>query len=258
MNKKSIALTVLISVIGSDSAIAAWEVHGTGNIVDFGGALTPTSNLIPWEVEVGGAITNLNSNIDYGDKTVNITASANMPILGIRTKTNNAFAGTAGITPQISYGSAINISEFEQSKVPLTLDVKNSSDVKIGELISSISASSLVSMKSNGNNSAYYVFSSTAGSGFYGGLPASKDKTANVDLAKEIMPEIANNYADQGLTVTGVAEATSFSDSNSTFSGYYASGIKSGENIRITLNSPVNNYSQLQWKASLPVTVSYQ
>ncbi|EAA8634706.1 hypothetical protein AHS86_25015 [Salmonella enterica subsp. enterica] len=258
MNKTLIALTVVISAAASGSAMAAWEAHGLGGRAEFGGALTPTATLIPWEVQVGSAVTDLNSSINKGDKVINIVTSKNIPILGIRTKTNEAFAGTSGISPQISYGSAINVSEFEQSKVPLTLEVMDSSDTKIGELKSSVSASSLVSVTGSAYSGAYYAFSPSAGAGFYGGLPTSGDKALNNDLAKEIMPEVADHYADQGQTATAVKSITDFTDQTSKFSGYYASGIKIGDSIRITLDSPVADYTSITWKASLPVTVSYQ
>ncbi|MII49946.1 fimbrial protein [Salmonella enterica subsp. enterica serovar Bredeney] len=258
MNKTLIALAVVISAAASGSAMAAWDAHGLGKAADFGGALTPTASLIPWEVQVGSAVTDLNSSINKGDKVINIVTSKNIPILGIRTKTNSVFAGTSGISPQISYGSAIKVSEFEQSKVPLTLEVKNSSDTKIGELKSSVSASSLVSVTSSSYSGAYYAFSPSAGAGFFGGLPTSKDKVSSNDLAKEIMPEIADNYANQGLTATSVESITDFKDHAAKFSGYYASGIKSGDSISITLDSPVADNTNITWKASLPVTVSYQ
>lgn len=258
MKKTLIALAVVISVAASGSAMATWEVHGLGKAADFGGVLTPTATLIPWEVQVGSAVTDLNRNANMGDRIIKMVASKNIPILGIRTKTNSVFAGTSGISPQISYGSAIKVSEFENSKVPLTLEVKDSSDKKIGELKSTVSASSLVSVSGSGYTGAYYAFSPSAGAGFYGGLPTSKDKVSNNDLAKEIMPEIADNYADQGQVATVVKSITDFTDHNSKFSGYYASGIKSGDDINVVLDNSINNYTNITWKASLPVTVSYQ
>ncbi|MEF6064496.1 hypothetical protein U9954_18460 [Escherichia coli] len=53
---------------------------------------------------------------------------------------------------------------------------------------------------------------------------------------------------------TGVEK---FDDSNATFFGVYGAGIEKGKAITITLNNAVASDDQIQWKASLPVTVTY-
>lgn len=49
-----------------------------------------------------------------------------------------------------------------------------------------------------------------------------------------------------------------FDVTSSIYSGVYGSGIEAGKNITITLDSPAQGNDSIVWKASLPVTVSYE
>ncbi|EPD0991292.1 hypothetical protein ACR57A_004843 [Escherichia coli] len=47
-------------------------------------------------------------------------------------------------------------------------------------------------------------------------------------------------------------------DVDSKHSAYYFSGINSDDVIKLTLKQAAQGDSQINWKASLPITVSYQ
>ncbi|EES4634805.1 TPA: hypothetical protein ACGTEY_004660, partial [Shigella sonnei] len=132
MKKTLIALAVAASAAVSGSAMA-WTANGTGGSVDMGGILSPAHKVTPWEVKVGDAVKGLDAKIEKGQKTVEISLKSAIPLLGIRTQTSEVFHGQEGITPQISYGSAIDVHSFKEGMAPLTLEVKDSKGAKIGK-----------------------------------------------------------------------------------------------------------------------------
>ncbi|EFE2618866.1 hypothetical protein RCT70_03675 [Escherichia marmotae] len=258
MKKTLIALAVAASAVVSGSAMAAgWEQNGTGGSVDLGGTLTPVTKATPWEVKTGDAVTGLDASIQRGQKVINITVNKAIPVLGIRTQTSQAFPGQAGISPQIDFGSAVNVDAFENGRAPVALEVKDNTNAKIGTLTSSLGASALVSVKGpwSGYNHSY---SDTAGQGFFGGLPKNAAATPNENIAVNVMPEVADHYIDQGVKYSSVGVTTTFSNTEATYSGYYGAGIEQGKTIKITLDQAASGDAPIQWKASLPVTVSYQ
>ncbi|EKY6640206.1 hypothetical protein QFL78_004836 [Escherichia coli] len=235
----------------------AWTANGTGGSVDLGGTLTPADVVTPWEVKTGDAVTGLNAQIKKGQKTVDIAVDKAIPVLGIRTQTAQAFQGQPGISPQIDYGNAVNVDAFENGRAPVTLEVKDDTNTKIGTLTTSLGASALVSVKGpwSGYNHSY---SDTAGQGFFGGLPKNKAQTPNDNIAFRVMPEVADHYTNQNVGYSGVDVTTSFTNTAATYSGYYGAGIEQGKIIKITLDQVASGDTPIQWKASLPVTVSYQ
>lgn len=256
MKKTLIALAVAASAAVSGSAMA-WTANGTGGSVDLGGTLTPADVVTPWEVKTGDAVTGLDAQIKKGQKTVDIAVNKAIPVLGIRTQTTQVFQGQPGISPQIDYGNAVNVDAFENGRAPVTLEVKDDTNTKIGTLTTSLGASALVSIK--GPWSGYnHNYSEKAGQGFFGGLPKNKAQTPDENIAVNVMPGVADHYTSQGVDYSKVDVATDFTNTKATYSGYYGAGIEQGKTIKITLDQAASGDAPIQWKASLPVTVSYQ
>uniref|UniRef100_UPI0039C99663 F4 family fimbrial subunit n=1 Tax=Escherichia coli TaxID=562 RepID=UPI0039C99663 len=238
----------------SGSAMA-WTANGTGGSVDLGGTLTPADVVTPWEVKVGAAVNVLNADIRKGDTKVDIPVKSTIPVLGIRTVEAKAFVGSPGLAPEISYGGAVNIDGFKASVAPLTLEVKDANDAKIGSLTTDMFAQARTSIKGEWNGK-FWTYATSAGQGFLGGLPKSADKVSTTDRAGELMPEAEQNYVNQSVSETGVDFST-FSNPKSTYSAYYFSVVEKGKSVKITLDTPAGA-DAIVWKASLPVTVSYQ
>ncbi|HAW1357901.1 TPA: hypothetical protein JLL95_001604 [Escherichia coli] len=256
MKKTLIALAVAASAAVSGSAMA-WTANGIGGSVDLGGTLTPADVVTPWEVKTGDAVTGLDAQIKKGQKTVDIAVNKAIPVLGIRTQTTQVFQGQPGISPQIDYGNAVNVDAFKNGRAPVTLEVKDDTNTKIGTLTTSLGASALVSIK--GPWSGYnHNYSEKAGQGFFGGLPKNKAQTPDENIAVNVMPGVADHYTSQGVDYSEVDVATDFTNTKATYSGYYGAGIEQGKTIKITLDQAASGDAPIQWKASLPVTVSYQ
>ena len=255
MKKTLIALAVAASAAVSGSAMA-WTANGTGGSVDMGGTLNPVTKVTPWEVKTGAAVTGLDAQIQKGQKVVDIAVNRAIPVLGIRTIESTAFQGQPGISPQVDYGNAVNVDAFKNGRAPVTLEVKDDTNTKIGTLTTSLGASALTSIK--GSWTAYsHSYSDTVGQGFFGGLPKSEAEAPDENIAFNVMPEVADHYTDQGAAYSGVGVTTSFSDPDFTYSGYYGAGIERGKIIKITLDQAVSGDALIQWKASLPVIVTY-
>ncbi len=257
MKKTLIALAVAASAAVSGSAMA-WTQNGIGGSVDLGGTLTPTDLVTPWEVKTGAGVSNLNAAIKKQQNSVEVASSSVIEILGIRTKDKAAFTGETGISPQISYGDAIDPSAFSNGETNLTLVVNNSSDARIGSLTTSLFAQAYASEKAGSNTAKkYFVYSAQEGHGFYGGLGQSASAISTVDLVSTYMPDAEENWVNQSGTAVA-PEFVSFSSTGKTYNGYYFSVIKPGQTMKITLDTPATGDDQIEWKASLPVTVSYQ
>ncbi|MBW5840160.1 hypothetical protein [Yersinia enterocolitica] len=258
MKKTLIALAVATSAAVSGSAIA-WTANGTGGSVDMGGTLNP-GKVTPWEVKTGDAVTGLDAKIQKGQKVVDIAVNKAIPVLGIRTQTSQAFRGQTGISPQINYGGAVNVDAFNNGRAPVTLEVKDKTDAKIGMLTTSLGASALVSVYSEHGGAwrgYHHAYASAAGQGFFGGLPKNKAATPDYNIAKEVMPEVADHYTDQGAGYRPVDANETFTNTKYTYSAYYGAGIEKGKTIKITLDQAASGDAPIQWKASLPVTVTY-
>ena len=260
MKKTLIALAVAASAVVSGSAMAAgWEQNGSGNSVDLGGTLTPVTKATPWEVKTGDAVTGLNAQIQKGQKEVSIAVNKAIPVLGIRVAdaVKKTFeGGKSGIIPQIDYHGAINTSQFNGGVVPVNLVVKDAQDQTIGKMVVDMIA---YGESSWGNPGAGHkqVFASQSGSAFFGGLGKSKSAAYSDGLYERIVAldsEYAANYISQGDS-TEIGDEV-FQDSKQ-FSAFYGSGIEQGKTIKITLDQAASSDAPIQWKASLPVTVTY-
>ena len=257
MKKTLIALAVVASTAVSGSAIAdSWITGGTGGTVEMGGtvAIVADSNS-PWAVKTGAVVNNLDANIVAGDTVATVALGTDISILSIRS--DQVFKGRAGIAPQIDYSGAVDIDSFSKGYAPLTLEVKNSKDEKIGTAKTSIFAVALVSNLSGSAGGRSSMFAPKAGYSFWGGVAKSKDLIAPYNRASfSFVTEAAANYSEQGVSIAPGTGAGSVNNPNTTYSGFYASGIEKSKTIVITLDEPATS-SAISWKASLPVTVSY-
>ncbi|EBN9932892.1 fimbrial protein [Salmonella enterica] len=260
MKKTLIALAVAASAAVSGSAMA-WTANGDGGSVDLGGTLTPSYAVTPWVVKVGAAVNGLDALIKKGQKTAVIAVNRAIPVLGIRTSTAEAFRGKAGITPQIDYKGAVDIDGFRSGGTTLTLEVKDANDAKIGSMSVSFSAAAARSYSFDNieGESSRNLFATQEGQSFFGGL--GKNESAIASDAKALITlidaDIVANYNSWQLTNITGSLADDFS-ANVFHSGFYGSGIESGKSIKITLDQNVSGDAPIVWKASLPVTVSYQ
>ncbi|WP_097414336.1 fimbrial protein [Escherichia coli] len=258
MKKTLIALAVAATAAVSGSAMA-WTTGGSGNAVTFKGELTPESKTSPWEVEIGNSEYDFQGKIQQGNKTAAINVENNIPVLGIRTVSPDGFNGASGISPQISYGDAIDTSNFVNGVVPVHLKVKDQeSSEEIGTLDTSMSVVSRVSWKNDAEQHFYDVSSREVGTVFYGGVGTSKEAVDLSGNADDLFPDVTKNFNNFGLDNSGGAWGTAYvTKANTLYSAYYASAIKSGSQINLTLNNPAGS-SSIKWSAQLPVTVTYR
>ncbi|MEC9928957.1 hypothetical protein RCM32_09085 [Escherichia marmotae] len=261
MKKTLIALAVAASAAVSGSAMA-WTANGTGGSVDLGGTLTPVDVITPWEVKTGDAVTGLNAQIQKGQKVIDIAVDKAIPVLGIRTVKAEAFVGGPGLSPQISYGGAVKVAEFTKGQAPLTLEVKDVNDAKIGTADTYILAAALGSYANNNDavSNSKSLYASVSGKAFFGGIGKNAQAVADfpISATSGIFAEASQNFTHQGVTELSEAGESSFDITNATYSAFYASGIEQGKTIKITLDQAATGDAPIQWKASLPVTVSYQ
>lgn len=261
MKKTLIAVAVAVSTVIPCSAMAAWTANGVGGTVEFSGTLTPKAIVTPWEVQVGNAVTGLDTLIKKGQSSVNVSVVNPIPILGIRTQAANPFTGrSSGISPQIDYNQAVDLNNFKMGVSTLTLDVKDGSDIKIGTMRVNFYAGAVVSQKGASDSYWFPVVADNAGEAFFGGVTKSSG-TVSADVIGDVTaidPDFTANYTDQGVRPWNNTAKTNFGSVSHTYSAFYGSGIRAGEDISITLDSAVTNDIPIDWKANLPITVSYQ
>lgn len=257
MKKTLIALAVAASAAVSGSAMA-WTVNGDGGSVSLSGAVNVLAADTPWEVQTGDAVSGLDATIHTGDRKVEIPAKNTIPVLAIRTKTDTPFKGQNGISPQIDFNGAIDINSFNQGKTNLTLEVKDTSDKKIGTLTTILSTGAEASVSNGTISSKYNVFAANPGNAFYGGVGKSNDKIYDKGwfLANLISTDNVKNYKDQSGSYKPEGSIVNFENPLFTYSAFYAAGILNNAVISIVLDDPAK--SNITWKASLPVSVTYQ
>ncbi|EHM3034576.1 hypothetical protein KGA63_005448 [Escherichia coli] len=266
MKKTLIALAVAASAAVSGSAMA-WTQNGIGGSVDFSGTLNPKDLVTPWEVKTGAAVTGLNADITKGQSVINIAVDQAIPVLGIRTQTAAAFPGQAngnGLSPQIDFNGAVDVGSFINGVTTLTLNVTDADGVKTGTMSAPFLAAAGISRVGKDTDAfSAYVYSDYAVSSFTGGLGASSEQVLPslsevISRLNAIDSEFSANFNQQGAPDTGAWRSNSFDIAASTYSGFYGSGIERGKAIKITLDQAASGDAPIQWKASLPVTVSYQ
>lgn len=266
MKKTLIALAVAASAVVSGSALAAttWNPGDFNGSFEMGGQLTPpTQTGNPWSVAVGDNVTNLDATLDAGQKEVAINVANPVAVLGIRPTENKMFTGQAGITPQISYGDAVDLNSFVGGMGTLTLPVK-SGEQAIGSLTTKIYTGGVQVWAEDYNGmidgAARSAHASAAGKAFYGGVGKTmeaidQDSGSVISKASAFFSDITDTYQDP-TDYPGIAGEVDFANARFQYSGLYASGIPAGETVRITLKSALSDATS--WTASLPVTVSYQ
>ncbi|MED8844277.1 fimbrial protein [Escherichia coli] len=259
--KKSLIALAMITIAFPGVVIADWVQGGSVGTVEFGGKLIPSTTDSPWEVMVGDAVSGLDANAETGQTVVTIPVSTVIPVLGIRNTDARTFVGQSGVSPQIDFNGAIDTSAFSAGRTTLTLEVKNTSQEVIGSLSTDFTA---VAERSFFNDTApsgraRSLYAPEGGYAFYGGIASTYGGALYTEevyaLAAELIPDVLDNY-ERAAVVRTTPVTGDFSDTDTTFSGYYASGIQAGENITIILNEGVSGNS-INWSASLPVTVTY-
>ncbi|EEF3814290.1 hypothetical protein GO150_000863 [Salmonella enterica subsp. diarizonae] len=263
MKKTLIALAVAASAVVSSSAMA-WNPGGAGGSFDIGGTLTPEVKGTPWVVKVGG-MTGLNASITKGAESIAVPVTNDISILGIRTQTAEAFPGQAGISPRIDYHGNVNLASGSWGKVELSLPVLNSeTEEKIGTLRTLMQTGGGVSVansSSSANDGIYSVRANNDAYAFYGGLPhrGNNEFGGALNIVKFFDGEVDDNFNFQGFEDRTFSrfKAVKF-DEKGTYSAFYGSGIATGETFTITLDSAAAADQPINWKSSMPITVTYQ
>ncbi|EPD0988450.1 hypothetical protein ACR57A_001868 [Escherichia coli] len=258
MKKTLIALAVAASAAVSGSAMA-WVSNGTGGNVDLGGTLTPIEKMTPWEVKTGAAVTGLDAQVTQGQTLVNITVKNAIPVLGIRTqKVGESFQAQAGINPKINYQNAVDFDGASGGTAKLKLDVQNTAGAKIGKLEADIFTGAGIARSDSAGGDAYSAYDN--GNSFEGGIGNAdqvvKSLSSLISKLNNIDSEIAANFTWMDKPDVGNWNAPDFS-AKGHYSAFYGSGIEVNKTITITLDQAVAGDAQIQWKASLPVVVSY-
>ena len=263
MKKTLIALAVAASAAVSGSAMA-WTQSTIDNSVNIGGNIHPVTIPSPWEAEVGAAVSGLDKDVATGAKHVSIRVEQAIPVLGIRTKDTNAFVGREGISPRVSYGDVVGNNSYADSTVNVTLQVSDTQGNQIGQLTVPLFTAAEISKKgvTNQFGRLWSVFSSGSDRSFYPGLPRTAEQVASDgihDRSAALFPAAVQNFNVQDIVANNdVGNADTFADPGYKYSAYYVSGIEAGKNINITLDEPLADGGAVAWRASLPVTVSYQ
>ncbi|EBA1561081.1 fimbrial protein [Salmonella enterica subsp. enterica serovar Poona] len=261
MKKTLIALIVATSAVVSGSSMA-WTGGDFNGSVDFGGTISPAPVKNPWEVSSGTAVTDLNYQISANTQKITIPVNKNIPVLGVRTIEAAFFNGASGLSPQISYNNFVDFSKASQGVGTLTLDVKNNDDdTKIGTMsVAFYAGAGYVSAnnKDDSNVQQGSLYANAAGNAFFGGVPRSAsmiDAEPWVTVAT-LNPEYVANFQNSNTSVGMFTPSkTSLNNKGLKYSAFYGAAIKSGASVNISLDR--KPYAAINWKASLPVTVSY-
>lgn len=262
--KKTVIAAALASTVFSGAAMA-WTINGTGGNIELGGNIQVTPYSTPWEVEVGAPATALDANITKGTKTVMIPVTKAIPVLGIRTASKDSFRGRAGINPHINYNGVVQVDNFVNGVTSITLPVMDADNptTQIGAMETKFTAAVLNSYIIDGasSGSAYTAYSDSASRAWWGGLgknAASVAKEGEVTgLLTALNPDYLANYNTNKSTTIGGPNFATYTNTTFLISAVYGAGIQSGSSIKLTLTNPAAN-NAIKWKASLPVTISYQ
>lgn len=265
MKKTTLALAVVAFSAVSSSAMA-WTQSGTGgNPVEFQGTLTPEIST-PWEVKVGQSVSDLNGVVEIGKSETDIFLNKSIPVLGIRVADANTkeFLGQlpgSGIVPQVSFDNKVNLSSFSYGVATLNLDVTNDSGVKIGSLAApfTVAAESTWYDKNAQRGGRTSLYATQPGDAFYGGLGSKSSAVVQqpLSVAQQLDPEFVANYTSFGINDYQNSNTQNFGNPSIVYSAFYGAGLKSGDSLKIILDSPATS-DEIQWKATLPVTISYQ
>lgn len=253
MKKTLIALTVAVSSAISGSAMAnAWDNGGSGGSVNLGGSLTPVDADSVWEVKVGTGSNNLDAEIASGQQNVDITLSSDLLVLGVRSVAGG-FTGGVGLSPQLDYGGALDTSSFQDGKADLTLDVTDTDGNHIGSLSTKLVASGIATIQDNKRTT---LIATQEGHAFWGGIPGNASLVTDATaLAARVDSTVTETFLGESYTQVS-ASTRDFTNSSIHFSAYYLSALLTDNPVTIELDNALD--SAVNWKAQLPVIVSYQ
>lgn len=264
--KKTLIALALAATAASGSAMA-WTAHGTGDTMSIGGILTPKDKTNPWEVKVGSASA-LNGSLKPNETKTEITMTKGVLVLGVRTVDSKAFTVYgSGMNPSISYGGKVDMGGFASGVSTLSVDVMNAADsTKIGTLTAPFTVANKYSrLNPNDANSGIMKVQIASASQvnrlFSGGVPwdeAGALPLGSVDgVINNLDSTIGAKFDAQGLSVGNGTQA--FHTQLMTgwkYSAVYGAGLNTGAKMVINLDAPAT--ADMKWKASFPVTVSYQ
>lgn len=260
MKKTLIALAVAASAVVSGSAFA-WNQDGVDKNITLGGTLEQKAELFVWESQVGADINNLDGKIVKGATSASIDVDNPLLVLSIRPVERKAFAGRQGIKPRIDYGGHVDFSNAVAGKGVLKLDITGKDGNVIGKATAPFTAAGWVSVVSNSRQGIESLSAPSVNSGFFGGLPASWERTAKQgakSVIESLAPDAFSHFDPQGMNYNDtMLSHFSFDDSGSMFSAVYAGGILKGESINIELNKPATGGDAIVWKGVLPVVLSF-
>ncbi|ELQ3424300.1 hypothetical protein QSW43_004236 [Salmonella enterica] len=260
MKKTLIALAVAASAAVSGSAMAAWTASGIGGSVNFGGTLSPIEKVVPWEVKVWDAMTNLDQKIQKGQREVYINLDRAIPIVGIRTSESKAFTGQDGISPQVDFNGKAEVKYVLDGQGTLKIQLHDKvKHEKIGELIAPMLVGAEFSAVGGPHEGLAKMIASKPGEGFYGGLPISTTGLLDSYYSRvsALDSDIVAHFDTQGQSnKDNRADFVDFKGDGVTYSAYYAAGLEKGQRVRIILDKPVES-DDVAWEATLPITVSY-
>ncbi|ENO9490670.1 hypothetical protein ACCO07_004745 [Escherichia coli] len=254
MKKTIIAIAIAAGATLSTSAFALEWQPGTANgEVGFGGTITPNVVQSPWKVKLGSGVNNLDSQVDSGVDSVSMNMPTDALILGIRS--DGFFQGGPNLAPKIDYSGHMG-NDFQNGKVSLTLDVTDDAGQSIGTLTTKMTTAAMGASKTPSAEGHYFMWADGANSAYAGGLADSVDKAMgdSVAFAQRIDSTITENWERPGRYLGGFPSR--FHDTTAQYNSYYVSALESSETVSIQLKNPLT--SAVTWKASLPITVTYQ
>ena len=228
MKKTLIALAVAASVVMPvfNTAYASTDKFSGGNI-SLGGTI---SAQVPTYVYKGtvGTLSELNVTINAGEQNITIPVQANAGLVSLRTVTEGVESTTLNKIANITFDGrslleAASDNSFNNGKINMTLEARNSSGEAIGNVVFPMQVAGVAVTVDKTTSDAYgaSLFSPDNNRVFYGGLPVEKTQavqgyTESVNLIKKLFSELANDLP-QVSTQGVLAESKDFSNSNKTF-----------------------------------------
>ncbi|EMW3999654.1 fimbrial protein [Escherichia coli] len=257
MKMKKTMIALAFGAITASGSAMAWVEGGSGGSVDLGGTITPDTTITsPWEVKVGSALTGLDAQISAGATSASVTVPGDSLVLGVRSK-DGWFTGAPGIAPQLNYHGAVS-GTYTRGVTDLTLDVKDvNTDQTIGSLTTKLTTAAMGSTRNATAEGYYMLAADNVGDAFFGGLASNHPDRLHGDpqgLAARVDSTVTEHYETVG-SAQGIYPSA-FNSTDATYNAFYISALETANAINIRLNNPVT--SDVNWKASLPVTVTYQ
>lgn len=262
---KKTLLVISLALAAASSQSYAWTNGSVGGSFVMGGTLTPQqAPVMVWAAKLGAASNLDASSIPLNTKSVTIPVTADIPLLGFRTSTTGGlFTSVTGSTnnPTIDYGGKLDLASINNGVGTLTLDVHDATNTKIGTLEAKLATAGIASQVTGATATAVslYAKDKTAADAFSGGLAVDAGKAIAKSADAEAMiskffPDVT--FDDQSGTAGAAAALVDFNDTAVTsFSGAYAAGINSGDDLSVSLDAALS--ADTEWKATLPITITY-